>query len=266
MGLIFPLKSSCQKPLDRMQYILQKCSFGDSVARLFKPFGFVYIENLKNPLVRNHWTDFHIILQKCSIGDPLPRLFKPFGFVKKHGRQGAGLILPIYLYRKLKKSCHKPLDWFPYNFAEMFLWWSSTKIVQAIWIRQKTWRPGGRGLFSLYIYIEQFKNHLVRNHWTDFRIILQKCSFGDTLPRLFEPFGFVKKHGRQGQGLFSLYIYIENFKNLLVRKHRTDFNIFLQKCSFGDPLPRLFKPFGFFKKHGHQGTGLIFPIYLYRKL
>ena len=56
-------------------------------------------KNLKNLLVRNHWTDFNIILQ--IIGDPLPRLFKPFGFVKKHGRQGVGLIFPIYLYRKL---------------------------------------------------------------------------------------------------------------------------------------------------------------------
>ena len=84
---------------------------------------YIYIENLKNLLVRNHQTDFNIILQKCSFGDPLPRLFKPFGFVKKHGRQGAGLIFPIYLYRKLKKSsCQKPLDRFPYNFAEMFLW------------------------------------------------------------------------------------------------------------------------------------------------
>ena len=60
-------------------------------------------KNLKNLLVRNHWTDFNIILQKCSFGDPLPRLFRPFGFVKKHGRQGAGLIFPIYLYRKLQK-------------------------------------------------------------------------------------------------------------------------------------------------------------------
>ena len=93
-----------------------------------------YIENLKNLLVRNHWTDFHIILQKCSFGDPLPRLFKPFGFVKKHSRQGgwggggggggagagagAGLIFPIYLYRKLEKSsCQKLLDRFPYNFC-----------------------------------------------------------------------------------------------------------------------------------------------------
>ena len=108
----------------------------------------------------------------------------------------------------------------------------------------------GRGLISLYIYIENFKNLLVRNHWTDFHIILQKCSFGDPLPRLFEPFQLVKKHGRQGRGLFSLYIYIENLKNLLVRNHWTDFNVILQKCSFGDPLPRLFKPFGFVKKHG----------------
>ena len=124
----------------------------------------------------------------------------------------------------------------------------------------------GRGLFSLYIYIENFKNLLVRNHWTNFNIILQKCSFGYPLPRLFKPFGFVKKLGRQGRGLFSLYICIENFKNLLVRNHWTNFNIILQKCSFGDPLPRLFKPFGFVKKHGRQGAGLIFPIYLYRKL
>ena len=109
----------------------------------------------------------------------------------------------------------------------------------------------GRGLFSLYIYIENFKNLLVRNHWTDFNIILQKCSFGDPLPRLFKPFGFVKKHGCQGAGLiFPIYIIIENFKTPLVRNHWTDFNIILQKSSFGDPLPRLFKPFGFIKKHG----------------
>ena len=124
----------------------------------------------------------------------------------------------------------------------------------------------GRGLFFLCIYIENFKNLLVRNHWTDFNVILQKCSFGDPLPRLFKPFGFVKNMAARGRGLFSLYIYIENFKNLLVRNRRTDFHIILQKCSFSDPLPRLFRPFGFVKKHGRQGLGLIFPIYLYRKL
>ena len=144
----------------------------------------------------------------------------------------------------------------------MFLWWSSTKIVQAIWIRQKHGCQG-RGLFSLYIYTENFKNLLVRNRWTDFSIILQKCFFSDPLPWVFKPFGFVKKHGRQGGGvegggLFSLYIYIKNFKNLLVRNHWTDFNIILQKCSFGDPLPRLFKPLDS-SKTWPPGGGAYFP-------
>ena len=130
---------------------------------------YIYIENFKT-LVRNHSIDFNIILQKCSFGDPLPRLFKPFGFFKKHGRQGAGLIFPIYLYRKLKKSsCQKPLNRFPYNFAGMFLWLSSTKIIQAIRICQKTWPPGAGLIFPIYLY-RKFKNLLVRNHWTDFHI------------------------------------------------------------------------------------------------
>ena len=168
---------------------------------------YIYIENFKNLLVRNHWTDFHIILQKCFFGDPLPRLFKPFGFVKKHGCQG------------------------------------------------------GRGLFSLYNLYRKLKKSSCQNHWTDFHILLQKCSFGDPLPRLFKPFGFVKKHGRQGGRAYFLYLFRKLKKN-----HQTNFNIILQKCSFVDSLPRLFKPFGFVKKHRRQGAGLIFPIYLYRKL
>ena len=114
---------------------------------------YIYIENFKNLLVRNHWTDFNIILQKCSFGDPLPRLLKPFGFVKKHGRQGRGLFsLYIYIENFKKSSCQKTLDRFQYNFAEMFLWLSSTKIVEAIWIRQKTWPPGAGLIFPLHLY------------------------------------------------------------------------------------------------------------------
>ena len=124
----------------------------------------------------------------------------------------------------------------------------------------------GRGLFSLYIYIENFKNLLVRNHWTDFNIILQKCSFGDLYEDCSSHLDSSKHMAARGRGLFSQYIYIENFKNLLVRNHSTDFNVILQKCFFSDPLGRLFKPFGFVKKHGRQGRGLIFSIYLYRKL
>ena len=93
----------------------------------------------------------------------------------------AGLIFLIYLYGKLKKSsCQKPTDRFQYYFAEVFLWWFSTKIVQAIWILQKNMAARERGLFSLYIYIENLRNLLFRNHWTDCYIILQKSSFGDS--------------------------------------------------------------------------------------
>ena len=60
--------------------------------------------------------------------------------------------LYIYIENFKKSSCQKPLDRFQYNFAEMFLWLSSTKIVQAIWIRQKTWPPGG-GAYFPYISI-----------------------------------------------------------------------------------------------------------------
>ena len=89
-------------------------------------------------------------------------------------------------------------------------------------------------LFSLYIYIENFKNLLDRNHGTDFNITGQECSFGD--PYQDCPFRHdlkkkqkkKNKHGvcvgggcgeGAGRGLFSLYIYIESFKTLLVRNH-----------------------------------------------
>ena len=148
----------------------------------------------------------------------------------------------------------------------MFLWWCSTKIVQANWIRQKTWPPGGGAYFPYIIYIEKFKNLLVRNHWTDFNIILQKFSFGDPLPRLFKPFGFVKKHGRREggggggkRGLFSLYIYIEQFKNLLVRNHWTDFNIILQKMFLWWSSTKIVQAIWIRQKTWPPGGGAYFP-------
>ena len=125
----------------------------------------------------------------------------------------------------------------------------------------------GRGLiYPIYLYRKLKKSSCQKNLWTDFHIyfcrniplmiLYQGCS---------NHLDSSKNMATRGRGLFSLYIYIENLKNL-VRNHWTDFNIILQKCSFGDPLPRLFKPFGFVKKQGCQGAGLIFPIYLYRKL
>ena len=75
-----------------------------------------------------------------------------------------------------------------------------------------------------------------------------------------------KNIAARGRGLFSLYICIENFKILLVRNHLTDFNITWHDGFLGDPLPRLFKQSSFVKKTWLLGVGLIFPIYLSRKL
>ena len=77
-------------------------------------------------------------------------------------------------------------------------------------IRQKhgTWRQG-RGLFSLYIYIEKLKMPLVRNHKTDFNII------GSSVPLVILYLACSCRHDSsqnmadRGRGLFSLYIYIE---------------------------------------------------------
>ena len=84
---------------------------------------------------------------------PSTQIIQAIWIRQKHGRQGAGLIFPIYLYRKLKKSsCQKLLDRLQYNLAELFLWWSSTRIVQAIWIRQKYGRHGSGLIFTVYLY------------------------------------------------------------------------------------------------------------------
>ena len=71
----------------------------------------------------------------------------------------------------------------------------------------------GRGLFSLYIYIENFKNLLVRNHWTDFNIILQECLFGDLYQDCSSHLDSSKNMAARGRSLFFLhvYIYMENF-------------------------------------------------------
>ena len=149
----------------------------------------------------------------------------------------------------------------------MFLWWSCTKIVQAIWICQKNMAARGRGLFSLYICIEKFKNLLVRNHRTDFHMILQKCSFGDPVARLFKPFGFVKKHGCQGGGAY--FPYISLWKTLKIFLSETTGPISIWFCR-NVPLVILYQDcsshLDLSKNLAARGAGLIFLIYLYGKL
>ena len=97
------------------------------------------------------------------------------------------------------------------------------------------------GLFSLYIYIENFKNLLVTETTGPISISLgrnvslvtlyQDCSGRHDLS---------ENMAAREQGI--LYIYIENFKNLLVRNRWIEFNVTWQECPFGDLLTRLFTP------------------------
>ena len=48
------------------------------------------MENFKNVLVRNHWTDFHMILQKCSFGDLLQDCSSRHDSLKNMATGGVG--------------------------------------------------------------------------------------------------------------------------------------------------------------------------------
>ena len=121
---------------------------------------YIEIENFKK-FVRNYWTYVNIILQKSFYGDPLLRLCKPSWFVKRH---------------------------------------------VAAW---------GQGIFPISVFIQNNKILLVWNHWTDVKknfsrnvslvTLYQDCSIYLDSAKPWPPWGV-------GRGLFSLYIYIENFK------------------------------------------------------
>ena len=59
----------------------------------------------------------------------------------------------------------------------------------------------GQGLFSLYIYIENFKILHVRNHWTYFSIACWPST------KIVKAFMICEKYGSQGRAYFpSVYI------------------------------------------------------------
>ena len=84
---------------------------------------YIYIENFKNLLVRNQWSDFLYNLAGMFLWSPSAKVVRRHNSSKKYGCKGAGLIFLIYLFKKLEKiSCQTPLDRFQYNLAEMFPW------------------------------------------------------------------------------------------------------------------------------------------------
>ena len=74
-----------------------------------------------------------------------------------------------------------------------------------------------------------------------------------------------KNMAARGRGLFSLYIYIENFKNLLVRNSWIEFSVTWQECCFGTFYQDCSSLHDTSKTMAPSGVGLIFHIYLHRK-
>ena len=62
--------------------------------------------------------------------------------------------LYIYIKKTLKIFLLETTERFQYNLVEMFPCWPSTKIIQAVMIRQKIWPLVGRADFS-YIPIQK---------------------------------------------------------------------------------------------------------------
>ena len=160
-----------------------------------------------------------------------------------------------------KYSCQKPLDWFKYNLAEIFLWWP--KIALAIMIHHKIMATRGRDLFSPYIYIENFKNLLVVHHWTHFNVIWQKCFCSDFQPSCSS---HKKKWPPGGAGLINpIYLYKKSL-NSSCQKPLDRFQYNLEEMFLWWPSTKIVQVIMIHNKHDCRGAGLIFPKYLYRKL
>ena len=159
---------------------------------------YICIENFKILLVRKTWPISVLLGWNVALVTHYQDCSSNHDSSKDIAARGGAYFPYIFLNRKLlKSSCQKLLKWFQYKLAGMFLWWPSTKFVQAVMILQK------HGLYGvgLYSYIKHFKNLFVRNHRTNFNITRQKCSFGDPLSRFSSSrHDAFKNHGCWGGG------------------------------------------------------------------
>ena len=109
------------------------------------------------------------------------------------------------------------------------------------------------------------KNNLLRNRWSDFEIISQKCSLCDPFQKLFAKFQSVQRHGSGEWGLFALYGHEEIHKKSSSPKPMVRFRNNSQECSLGDPFQILFAKFWSVPKHGSGEWGL-FVLYRHEEI
>ena len=97
--------------------------------------------------------------------------------------------------------------------------------------------------FLHYRDLKKFlKDLLLQNYWSDFEIISQECSLGDSFQkcsRNFDP----SINMALVNGGFSHYRDMKKFLKNLLQNCWSDFELISQECSLGDPFQKLFAKF-----------------------
>ena len=85
----------------------------------------------------------------------------------------------LKIEKHLNNILPRPMVWFQNYFIEICLGWPFTRIAKTVLLRWTKWPPE--------LKIEKvFKQHLFIGQLFDFKIILQKCSLGNPLPKLLK--------------------------------------------------------------------------------
>ena len=115
--------------------------------------------------------------------------------------------------------------------------------------------PWGQN-FLHYMDMKKFLKNLLRNRWSEFKIISQECALGDPFQKLFAKILIRRKTWPPwGEAFFTVWTSEKFFKSLLLRNHLSDFEIISHDCSLGDPFRKLSTKFWSIQKHGRHGGG-----------
>ena len=171
----------------------------------------------------------------------------------------------ISIQKTLKIFLSETSGPFQYNFAEMLLRLSSTKIVQAIWIRQKTWPLGGVAYFP-YISIQKTLKIFLSETSGPFQYNFAEMLLRLSSTKIVQAIWIRQKTWPLGGVAYFPYISIQKTLKIFLSETSGPF-----QYNFAEMLLRLFstkivQAIWIRQKTWPPGAGLIFPIYLYRKL
>ena len=170
---------------------------------------YIYIEKLEKSSCQKPLDRFHYNLAKMFPWWPSTKIVQVIVICQKTWPLRVELIFPIYLYRKLEKiflsETTGPISIYLGRNVFLVTLYQDCSSYHDL---SKNMAGRGRGLFTPYIYIENFNDLLVRNHWTDFNLTLQKCFLCNPLWGYASRHDSSKNRAARGRGLFSLYIYI----------------------------------------------------------